>query len=64
MLSLLGLDAQPFHLETFLTHLFFEGIADAGGYWASRFCQHTWHRVTIAVGFALVATYVLTTFVG
>jgi hypothetical protein len=45
-------------------HLFFDGIADAGGFYASTFCKHWYHRVPIAIGFALVSTLALVTLVG
>lgn len=49
---------------TYLKHLFFDGIADCGGYYASRFCKHRWHRLTLAVAFALATTLALVTLVG
>lgn len=45
-------------------HLFFDGIADAGGFYASTFCKHWYHRIPIAVGFALGSTLALVTLVG
>lgn len=45
-------------------HLFFDGIADAGGFYASTFCKHWYHKVPIAVGFALGTTYLLVMLVG
>jgi hypothetical protein len=51
-------------LHLFSAHLFFEGLADAGGYYASTFCKHWYHRVPIAIGFALISTLALTTLVG
>lgn len=45
-------------------HLFFDGIADAGGFYASTFCKHWYHKLPIAVGFALGTTLALVTLVG
>jgi hypothetical protein len=45
-------------------HLFFDGIADAGGFWAATFCKHKWHQVAIATAFALASTFALITIVG
>lgn len=45
-------------------HLFFDGIADAGGFYASTFCKHWYHRLPIAVGFALGSTFLLVMLVG
>jgi hypothetical protein len=62
--STLLIHVHGFDLPTYLKHLFFDGIADAGGYYASRFCTHRWHRVAIAISFALVSTLALVTLVG
>lgn len=51
-------------LHAYGGHLYFEAIADAGGFYASTFCKHWYHRVPIAIGFALVSTYALVTLVG
>jgi hypothetical protein len=45
-------------------HLYFDGIADAGGYYAATFCKHWYHRLPIAIAFALGATFLLVTLVG
>jgi hypothetical protein len=45
-------------------HLFFDGIADAGGFYASSFCKHWYHKIPIAVAFALASTFALVTLVG
>jgi len=50
--------------KLYTQHLFFDGIADAGGFYASTFCKHWYHRLPIAVGFALVTTLALVTLVG
>jgi hypothetical protein len=51
-------------MKLFSQHLFFDGIADAGGFYASTFCKHWYHRLPIAVGFALGSTFLLVTLVG
>ncbi len=45
-------------------HLFFDGIGDAGGYYAATFCTHWYHKLPIAVGIALSSTLALVTIVG
>lgn len=45
-------------------HLFFDGIGDAGGYYAATFCKHWYHKIPIAVGFALGTTLALVSLVG
>lgn len=64
MSTLFLVHAHGFDLVTYIRHLFFDAIADGGGYYASRFCKHTWHRVAIAIVFALVTTLALVTLVG
>lgn len=64
MTALFELHAHGFDVITFIQHLFFDGIADAGGWYASGFCKHAWHRVTVAVSFALITTLALVTLVG
>ena len=51
-------------LLLYTQHLYFDGIADAGGFYAATFCKHWYHRVPIAVGFALVTSFCLITLVG
>src|ERR1039458_2970632 len=50
--------------KLYTQHLFFDGIADAGGFYASTFCKHWYHRLPIAVAFAMVTTLALVTLVG
>lgn len=49
------------HLDLikYFEHLIFDGASGAGGYWASQFCQHTWHRVALAIGSSLITTLLL-----
>lgn len=49
---------------TYFLHLFFEGIAAVGGYYARSFCKHTWHRVLVAVVWSMITTLVLINMVG
>lgn len=51
-------------MKIYSQHLFFDTIGDAGGFYAATFCKHWWHKVPIAVGFALATTYFLVTMVG
>lgn len=48
----------------YFEHLGFDGIADAGGYYASKFCKHRRHRIAIAVSFAFLTTLALVGLVG
>lgn len=50
--------------KAYSQHLFWDGIADAGGFYASSFCKHWYHRIPIAIGIALLSTYLLVTLVG
>lgn len=50
--------------KLYAQHLYFDGIGDAGGYWAATFCHHWYHRIPIAVGFALLTTFCLITLIG
>lgn len=45
-------------------HMYFDGIADAGGFYAATFCKHWYHRIPIAIGIALLSTLALVTLVG
>lgn len=72
-LAVAGIMSPLFDLSTihgfpgpklYTQHLYFDGISDAGGYYAATFCKHWYHRVPIAVGFALVSTFLLVTLVG
>jgi hypothetical protein len=64
MSTLIALHPHSFSLATYLQHLAFDGLADAGGYYASRFCTHWYHRIPIAIGIALLTTAALVTLVG
>lgn len=50
--------------KLYFQHIYFDGIGDAGGYYAATFCSHWYHRIPIAVGFALLTTLALVTLVG
>lgn len=62
--TLFLLHLHGFDISTYVQHLFFDAIADGGGYYASRFCKHRRHRIAIAVVFALLSTLALVTLVG
>lgn len=50
--------------KLYTQHIYFDGIGDAGGYYAATFCSHWYHRVPIAVGIALLTTLALVTLIG
>lgn len=58
------LSLHSFTLVTFLWHLLFDGIGDAGGYWASKFCRHAYHRIPLAMACGLISTLLMVTLVG
>lgn len=73
VLAIIGLTSPLFDLQhlhgfpgtkLYSQHLFFDGIADAGGFYASTFCKHWYHRIPIAIAFALGSTLLLVTLVG
>lgn len=73
LLALAGVFSPLFDLNTihgvpsaklYVQHLYFDGIADAGGFYAATFCKHWYHRIPIAIGFALICTFCLVTLVG
>jgi hypothetical protein len=55
---------HAFTLWTYIRHLFFDGLGDAGGYYAATFCKHKWHRVAIAIVIGLVTTLALVSLIG
>lgn len=63
-MSLLAFHAHNASVVTYLQHLLFEAIADGGGYYASKMCSHWYHKVPLAIAFALLSTLLLVTFVG
>jgi putative Mn2+ efflux pump MntP len=55
---------HSFSFDKYFLHLIFDGAADAGGWYSYQFCRHRWHRVAVAVGFALITTLGLVMIVG
>jgi hypothetical protein len=45
-------------------HFYFDFIAGLGGYWASSFCSHWYHRVPLFVLIDALTTLALVTIVG
>ncbi len=45
-------------------HFYFDFIAGLGGYWASSFCQHWYHRVPLFILIDGLTTLALVTLVG
>lgn len=50
--------------KLYVQHLYFDGIGDAGGFWAATFCAHWYHKIPIAVAFGLTTTFCLVTLIG
>jgi hypothetical protein len=50
--------------KLYAQHIYFDGIGDAGGYYAATFCGHWYHRIPIAIGFAMLTTLALVTLIG
>lgn len=53
-----------FSLKTYSQHFYFDFIAGLGGYWASSFCQHWYHRVPLFILIDGLSTFALVTLVG
>lgn len=53
-----------FSMKTYTQHFYFDFIAGLGGYWASSFCQHWYHRVPLFVLIDGLTTLALVTLVG
>jgi hypothetical protein len=55
---------HAFSARTYAQHFYFDFIAGLGGYWASTFCQHWYHRVPLFVLIDALTTLALVTIVG
>jgi hypothetical protein len=53
-----------FSAKVYTQHFYFDFIAGLGGYWASSFCQHWYHRVPLFVLIDGLTTLALVTIVG
>lgn len=53
-----------FSLKTYTQHFYFDFIAGLGGYWASGFCNHWYHRVPLFILIDGLTTFALVTLVG
>lgn len=53
-----------FSARAYGQHFYFDFIAGLGGYWASSFCQHWYHRVPLFVLIDGLTTLALVTLVG
>jgi hypothetical protein len=53
-----------FSSKIYAQHFYFDFIAGLGGYWASTFCQHWYHRVPLFILIDAVTTLALVTIVG
>lgn len=63
-MSLFDIHLHGFSLVIFIQHLFLDGLATGGGYYARSFCEHWYHRVAIGVAIWIVSTVLLVTLVG
>lgn len=53
-----------FSARVYTQHFYFDFIAGLGGYWASSFCQHWYHRVPLFILIDGLTTLALVTIVG
>jgi hypothetical protein len=53
-----------FSFRAYGQHFYFDFIAGLGGYWASSFCQHWYHRVPLFILIDGLTTLALVTLVG
>lgn len=51
-------------VKLYVQHYYFDGIAGLGGYWASTFCEHAWHRIALFLTIDALCTLALVTLVG
>jgi hypothetical protein len=55
---------HSFSARVYVQHFYFDFIAGLGGYWASAFCQHWYHRVPLFILIDGLTTLALVTIVG
>jgi hypothetical protein len=53
-----------FSAKVYAQHFYFDFIAGLGGYWASTFCSHWYHRVPLFIFIDAVTTLALVIIVG
>jgi hypothetical protein len=53
-----------FSPRVYTQHFYFDFIAGLGGYWASSFCQHWYHRIPLFIAIDALTTLALVTLVG
>jgi len=53
-----------FSARVYTQHFYFDFVAGLGGYWASTFCQHWYHRVPLFILIDALTTLALVTVVG
>jgi len=53
-----------FSAKVYVQHFYFDFIAGLGGYWASTFCTHWYHRVPLFIFIDGVTTLALVMLVG
>lgn len=50
--------------KLYAQHFYFDFIAGLGGYWASTFCRHWYHRIPLFITIDALTTLALVTIVG
>jgi hypothetical protein len=53
-----------FSARAYAQHFYFDFIAGLGGYWASTFCQHWYHRIPLFITIDALTTFALVSIVG
>jgi hypothetical protein len=53
-----------FSAKLYTQHFYFDFVAGLGGYWASTFCSHWYHRIPLFVAIDALTTLALVTIVG
>lgn len=53
-----------FSTKVYAQHFYFDFIAGLGGYWASTFCRHWYHRIPLFIVIDALTTLALVTLVG
>jgi hypothetical protein len=57
-------ELHGFSAKVYAQHFYFDFIAGLGGYWASTFCQHWYHRIPLFIAIDAMTTFALVTIVG
>jgi hypothetical protein len=57
-------EIHAFSAKVYVQHFYFDFIAGLGGYWASTFCSHWYHRIPLFIAIDALTTLALVTIVG